>query len=170
VTSEAADRLECHVSPAKSLGLVLLAILMTSAGYFCTTLADPAAVVFGWIGVAFFGLAGLAAIAQLFRKGPQLVFSEDGIEDRRWGVGPIPWAEVVAVWIGSVESSKFLCVQVLDPEPYLQSMPFHRRWLARRNPALGFAPISLAFMGLSPSIEVVWEYLCRQPGVVLEQR
>lgn len=170
MTTSSEDRLECFVSPARTLGLLLLVIPLVGAGFFCTTLPDPLVALVGWFGVAFFGLGGVLAIAQLFRKGPQVVFGPDGIEDRRWGLGPIPWEEVVGVWIGTVEGGKFLCVQVRDPEPYLRSLPAHRRWLARRNPALGFGHLTVAFVGLSPPIEVVWDYLCSCPGVVVEER
>jgi hypothetical protein len=143
----------------KVLGLFILAILMVGLSYFCTTLPNLKAQVAGWAGILFFGLGFIAFPVLLFRSGPQVIIDEKGIEDRRSRMGMIPWEDVREVWVGSVHSTRFLCVEVTENGKYLSKLPKHQRMLAEANVALGFPPITICFSGLSPSLDEVLEYI-----------
>ena len=151
--------MECRTSKAKLLGLFGLTCIMVGASYFCTTLPDPLPRVFGWIGVAFFGLGFVAFPVMFFRTGPQVVVDDQGIEDRRMKIGVIPWQDIRSLSIGSVNSAKFLCVDLVDPEKYLSRLPPWKRRLAAANEALGFSALSISFAGLSPGLNEVWAYV-----------
>ena len=157
--------MECHTSKAKLLGLLGLTCAMVGASYFCTTLPDLAPRVFGWIGVAFFGLGFIAIPVMLFRTGPQIVINDEGIEDRRMKIGVILWDDIRSLSIGAVNSTKFLCVDVADPQKYLSRLPPWKRRLAAANGSLGFPPLSISCSGLSPGVEEVWAYLQAQGRV-----
>jgi hypothetical protein len=146
----------------KLLGLLGLACIMVGVSYFCTTQPDPAARAFGWIGVAFFGLAFIAFPIMFFRTGPQVLINAHGIEDRRLKLGVIPWQDIRGLSIGSVNSAKFLCIDLVDPEKYLSMMPRWKRHLASANQALGFSALSISFSSLSPGLKEVWAYLQAQ--------
>jgi len=155
--------MRCHISTSKTLGLVCLVIVMLGGSWFCTTLPELKAQIAGWAGLVFFGLGFFKILAQFFRSAPSVILDEMGIHDLRSSFGPIPWADVVSLRIVSVESQRFLCVEVLDPSTYLSRLPSHKRLLerllAQANPSLSFPPITISFSGLSPGLDDVWSYV-----------
>ncbi|MCI0595271.1 MAG: hypothetical protein L0Z48_01870 [candidate division Zixibacteria bacterium] len=151
--------MECYPSKVKLLGLLALTCAMVSVSYFCTTLPGLIPRVFGWIGVGFFGLGFIALPVMFFRTGPQVVINDQGIEDRRQKIGVIRWEDIRSLSIGSVNSAKFLCIEVADPERYLSRMPRWWRWMRAANKALGFPALTIGFSGLSPGLKEVWAYL-----------
>jgi hypothetical protein len=161
--------MECRTSKAKLLGLLALTCAMVGASYFCTTLPDTLARGVGWIGVAFFGLGFIAFPIVFFRAGPQVLVNEDGIDDRRLKLGLIPWSDIRALSIGSVNSVKFLCIELVDPEKYLSRLPRWKRALAAANEGMGFPALSIGFSGLSPGLEKVWSYL-QTPAIAGRRR
>jgi hypothetical protein len=151
--------MECYPSKVKLLGLLGLTSAMVSVSYFCTTLPGLTPRVVGWIGVGFFGLGFIALPAMFFQTGPQVVINDEGIEDRRLKVGVIRWEDIRSLSIGSVNSAKFLSVELSDPEWYSSRLPRWRRSLAAANEALGFPALTISFSGLSPSLKEVWACL-----------
>ncbi|HEX3314436.1 MAG TPA: STM3941 family protein [Gemmataceae bacterium] len=151
--------MECRNSKTKLLGLFLLTCALGAGSYFCTTLPSLKAQIAGWLGVAFFGLGAVAVPVRALRGGPQVVIDDDGIDDRRLNVGVIRWEDIRSLSIGTVKSSKFLCIEVAEPEKYLRVLPAWKRKLAELNGALGFPPLTISFTGLSPGIDEVWDHL-----------
>jgi len=154
--------MECCASGAKLLGLLGLTIVMVGSSYACTTVPGLFPRVVGWIGVGFFGLGFIAIPVMFFRRGPQLVINEEGIEDRRLKVGVIRWSDILSLSIGAVYSAKFLCVEVTDPDEYLSRLPRWKRSLTAATEALGFPALTIGFSGLSPGLKEVWAYLEEQ--------
>jgi hypothetical protein len=150
---------ECHTSKLKLLGFLDLTCIMVSVSYFCTTLPDMVARVAGWVGVGFFGLGFIAIPLRFFRSGPQVVINEEGIDDRRLIIGVIRWSDIRSLSIRSLNSVKFLCIELVEPEKYLARLPRWRRSLEWTNEILGFPAMTIGFTGLSPGIDQVWEFI-----------
>lgn len=154
--------MECYASRVKLFGLLGLTCVMVGVSYLCATLPDVDLFhrAMGWIGVAFFGLGFIAFPVMFFRTSPVVVINEDGIEDRRGKLGVIRWEDIRSLSIGSVSSTKFLCVEVADPEKYWSRLPRWHRSLAPVNEALlGSRALTIGFAGLSPGLDEVWVYL-----------
>jgi len=150
--------MECYPSKVKLLGLLALTCVMVGVSYFCTTLGLLAQVV-GWIGVGFFALGFIAIPVMFFRTGPQVLITDEGIEDRRLKIGLIRWEAIRSLSIRSVESTKFLCIELFDPETYLSRLPRWTRPLRVVTEALGIPALNIGFSGLSPGVKEMWAYL-----------
>jgi hypothetical protein len=153
------DAMHCHTSISKTLGLACLGILMLGGSWFCTTLPELKAQLAGWAGLVLFGLCSVAIPLKLLRSGPAVIVDESGIHDLRSSFGTIPWTDIASLWIGSVRSQRFLCIEVFDPNVYLSHLPVHKRLLAHANKSLGFPPITISFSTLSPGLDEVWSYI-----------
>ncbi len=149
----------CNRSMLKMLGLLLLAIALTAVSLWCAMLPQIRAQVFGWLGVLFFGFGVFVIARQLFRRGAVVVVDELSITDHRLPDGPLFWDQISSVWIGSVHSSKFLCVELKDPDLFVSRWTARRRAVAKANEALGFPAITISFSGLSPGLEEVAGYV-----------
>jgi len=151
--------MKCYTSKWKLVGLLLLTFVMVGISYYCTTFSGPAPRMAGWIGVAFFGLGFVAFPVMMFRSGPQVITGDEGIEDRRLKVGVIRWKDIHSLSIGSVHSTKFLCIKLNNPQEYLDQMPVWKRLLAKVNKAMGFDDLLVSFSGLTPGIDEAWQFL-----------
>lgn len=151
--------MECYTSKVKLLGLLGLTCVMVGVSYFCTTEPGLIAQMVGWIGVSLFGLGFIAFPVMFFRSGPQVIINDEGIEDRRHKIGIIRWEDIRSLSIGSVNSAKFLCVELSDPKRYLSRLPRWEQSLAAVNEALGFPALTLSFSGLSLGLKEVWACL-----------
>ena len=149
----------CYRSLPKMLGLLLLAVLMTALSAWCTTQPQVRAQVAGWLGVVFFGLGVFVIGRQLFRRGPVIVLDSLSITDYRLPDGPLFWDQIRSIWVGSVRSAKFLCIELKDPDLFLSQWSAKRRAIAKANAALGFPAVTISFSGLSPGIEEALTYL-----------
>ncbi len=98
-------------------------------------------------------------ILSLFKKGPALAVNENGIEDFRAKWGLIPWTDIVYVKIGSIQGSRFLFVEVDDPNAYLSKVPAWQRALKDSNKSLGFPLIDINLNTLKPGLDEVWNYI-----------
>ena len=74
------------------------------------------------IGVLFFGATGIIGIRKLFQNTPGLILNEKGISDESSGVsiGLIKKEDIIAVRKHQVMSTKFLLIDVKNPEAYIE--------------------------------------------------
>ena len=152
--------MECRTNLAKHVGLLLAAVLLFAACYVCAFLhGGLIATVAGWFGFVFFGLAFLKILWDLLHPATKVIINDDGIEDRRWRVGVVPWEEITEIDLRRIGSAKFLCIEVLDPGKYVGRMSGIHRFCVWANGLLGFPPITITFTGLSPSIDEAWKYI-----------
>jgi hypothetical protein len=151
--------MECFTSRSKLLGYLVLTCIMVGGAYFCTTLPDSVANIFGWIGIAFFGLGFIISPIRFLRWGAVIVINEFGIEDRRWGTGVIPWEDIESMSIYSVENCACLQLWVKDPAKYVTRMSWWNRKISDFNKSSGFSPIQLDFVAVSPGIDEAIRYI-----------
>src|SRR5438132_1860074 len=135
----------CYVSKGRIVGLWLLDVVMVGVAVFCTTLSELKAQLAGWAGLGLFGYGLIAIGRQFFRKGPEITVDGRGITHRRWSMGTVPWSDVERVWVGSVHSTRFICVKLKDPGMYLHKLPSMHKKLAAINQNLGFGDLHLGF-------------------------
>jgi hypothetical protein len=149
----------CYRSLPKLLGLLILAIVLTAVSAWCTAQPQLEARLFGWLGVAFFGFGVVVIARQLFRRGPVVALDDLSITDHRSPDGPLFWDQVSSLWVGSVRSSRFLCIELKDAELFVSRWSPRRRALAKANEALGFPPLTISFAGLSPGLDEVLAHI-----------
>ena len=83
--------MECKTDPAKQIALLLGAVVMLGACYVCVFVRPgPVVTVMGWFGFVFFGFAFLKILWNLLHPSTKVIINDEGIEDRRWGVGVVP--------------------------------------------------------------------------------
>jgi hypothetical protein len=115
--------MECYYSRSRLIGLALLNTLMMATAWVCLFSPNIVAVMSGWAGIVLCSLAYIGLVKGFCRSGPQVIISDAGIEDRRCAAGLIPWMDIDAVSVGSVASTRFLCLHLREPEKYLGSFP-----------------------------------------------
>ena len=165
-----ATSIECYRSKRKLLGLLVLTAAMVAMFCFLATQPGVFSKVMGWIGIAFFGLGFVTIPVMFFRRGPQVIINDEGIDDRRSKLGVIRWDDIRSVSIGSVNSAKFLCIDLLDPDRYVTRLPRFAQSLTRANKMLGFPAFTISFSGLTPGLTEAFEYAhARSPDALFPE-
>ena len=105
--------------------------------------------------IAFFSVCGLFALFKLFDRSPGLVIDAQGIIDNSSGLsaGRIPWSDIRGLHVTVVQRRKFLCVQVDDPDKYVQRASFLKRQLVRMNAKYFGGPILISTVALSTDFD-----------------
>lgn len=112
-----------------------------------------AALVYGTLVVVCFWL--------YFRRGPQVVLNEEGIEDRRQALGVIPWEDIRWFAINTLHEVEFLSIEVADPDKYLARLTWWNRFGSSSLVRKGLPAIAISFVHLDPSLDEVWQFICK---------
>lgn len=141
-------------SPWRWLAFALIAFLFVAAGIafvitpetFEGRRSATFVYVIGWLLIVGFGAGFVVCLREALSRQPRLLIDEEGIEDRRLGLGKIPWTEILDVRLVRMQRVPLLALFLRDPGPWLEKLPRFRRWAARTNQRMGLSPfvISLA--------------------------
>ena len=76
----------------------------------------------GYVGLTFFGLAGLYIFYKLFDSKPGLVIDKDGIYDNSSAAAGhlIEWEIITGLRVEKVMSTKFLLIDIENPEEFME--------------------------------------------------
>ena len=99
----------------------------------------------GLLAMVFFGLCAAAGCRKMFDTRPGLVFSKEGLLDNASSVaaGLVPWAEITGAEVLKIQSTRFLVVQVVNPQKYLDRGGPLRRALNRANFSQYGSPVQI---------------------------
>jgi len=100
----------------------------------------------GIIGVLFFGATGKYGIRKMFDNKPGLIIDSTGITDNsnESSIGLIEWNDISEIKIHQVMSTKFLLINVVNPEKYIGKAKSRiRAKLMRTNMEMTGTPLSI---------------------------
>ena len=142
------------LSKVKIFLIVFGSLLFVVGGIFIFMLANGQSryhplllQIVGIIGIVFFSWTGFMSIKKLFDSQPGLVIDHKGITDNSSGVsmGLIPWEDIASVETTKMIGTKFLIIQLHDPQKYLDQAksPIQKRLLKANHKKYG-TPISIS--------------------------
>ena len=163
-------------SPWRWLGFAVISLIFVVAGIaFVVTpqtfegkRSATFILVVGWLLVAGFGACFAVSVGQAFTRDPRLVIDGEGIEDRRLGLGKIPWSEIRELRLVRMHRVPLLALSLRDPAPWLERLPRLRRFAARTNQRMGLSPFVISLAATKQKAEavhaIVREHLARVHG------
>jgi hypothetical protein len=152
-------RFEAYPSRWKLVGFLLLNVAFVALGVLFTQHSDEVKQVLGWIAIIFFSYGFYAIPRKLLQpRGPRIVIDDAGIATGT-SAGLVEWADVEGFRIGDIRGTKFLSIDVVDPEKYLARMPPLARKSAQLNPRFGLSEIALSFVDLTPGLAAACGHL-----------
>ena len=116
---------------------------------------------FGWLAILFFGAGIPIFIWQILDARPRLIIDEQGVLDRTLGVGSIAWSDVEAAYMRSISGNDFICLELKNPEKYMQKLSNVKRAMASANRNLGFTDFSLNLSGVDAKTEEIFELVMK---------
>jgi len=97
----------------------------------------------------------------LFRSGPIVRLSDDGIDDVRLRVGLIPWRDISSVSVYTIRNRPIIQLWLRDADSYLMRWPRWRRALSRLPTSLGYSAFVLDLSFLNPGFGPVYAFISR---------
>lgn len=91
-----------------------------------------------------------------FKNTAVVSMDADGICNKRWKLGPVPWSAINAAWMGKFQKQTFLCFDI-DKSVLPGGVP-----AKNKNPLSPFPAFTLWLDDLHPGIEAAWQYLQAQ--------
>jgi len=105
----------------------------------------------GFASLIFFGLCLIYILFKAFDKKPGLIINQNGITDNSnfSSVGLIKWSEITRIRTQQIMSTKFLLIDVSNPEEYIQKSSSLKAWLLKTNLKLYATPLSITSNSLN---------------------
>ena len=113
------------------------------------------------LGIALGIPAAWFGLQQMFRKGPTLILNESGIDDKRLGVGLIPWTAISSVSAYAIRNRPLIELWLSDESTYVSRLPRWQRMYAPIAKATGHSPFVISMTFLTPGFRPVYEYILR---------
>jgi hypothetical protein len=102
-------------------------------------------VIVGYASLIFFGICLIYIFYKAFDKKPGLIVNENGITDNSnfASVGLIEWSEIIGIRTEQVMSTKFILIDVLNPEKFIQKSSKFKASLMKANLKMYGTPLSI---------------------------
>lgn len=109
----------------------------------------------GYVGLPFFGLVSILLFKKLFDNKPGLIINAKGITDNTnsSSIGLIKWSDITKISQKKVVSTKFLLVEIRNPEDYIKKANRLKKLTLKQNLSTYGTPITLTSVGLQCSFE-----------------
>jgi hypothetical protein len=105
----------------------------------------------GFASIIFFGLCLIYILFKSFDKKPGLIINQNGITDNSHfcSVGLINWSQIIGIRTQQVMSTKFLLIDVSNPEDFIQKSSSFKAWLMKTNLKMYKTPLSITSNSLN---------------------
>lgn len=149
---------------SKQVKLLLMAILMVAASFFCARfrLNTPFWRLFqivGVVGVVFFGFCLVFITMRLIRPKTILIVNGEGVTDCSSAIstGFLPWRDIAGVEVTDMAGQRFVSIRLHDVDAYLEAVPALKATAVKANLALGYPPVSITLQTADHTIDQVME-------------
>ncbi len=143
---------------------MFLLISMAFVAFGAFMVRDGENAFFWWLCIGFFFLAIPIFLWQIFDSRPRLILDENGVIDRRLGVGKIFWKDIKGLSVRTVYKNDFVCLYTDEDsnQRYLSNVSSIKRKLLTANVALGWPPLNLELSGIKGSTEDIFQAIVQQ--------
>jgi len=158
------ERVEVAYSVQRMLRFVGMGVVMTllsvsiAFNWYASNRIGAFEALFGYVGIAFFGLATCMLIWRLLTtRGPVVIIDRYGIHDRRVVDELIPWGSVEDIAAREYRRQRFV---VLKISPVLEQQLFAskaKQAMQLASKALGFDGVSITANGLTMDFDTLFD-------------
>lgn len=111
------------------------------------------------VGLVIFGGATLVFISRLFDKTPQVVITEEGLEDKRLNTGLIRWNEILGAMQMETKYAQWVSLILSSPEKYFEKLPAFQKFLRKANGQVENNNFRIRFTDLDTPIEEAFPFI-----------
>ena len=107
------------------------------------------------VGMLFFGICGIYGCIKFFDDKPGLIVDDEGIVDNSSAVaaGRICWDEIIGISVSEMAGQRFLTIEVVDPQKYIERCGYVVRILHMANIKAVGSPINISANSLKMSFK-----------------
>ncbi len=149
-------------SKLKYVLFLLMSVAFVAIGAFMVL--DGEKVLIGWLCGGLFFLAIPIFLWQIFDSRPRLILDENGVIDRRLGVGKIFWKDIKGLSVRTAYKNDCVCLEMDEDsnQRYLSNVSSFKRKLLTANVALGWPLLNLNLSGVNVSTEEIFQTIVQR--------
>jgi hypothetical protein len=174
------EKIEVKLGKEKSVLSLLGAAAFVAASFSMINYAhhelmpfDSALVIgVGYIGIIFFGVAGIYIFFKLFDSRPGLTIDQSGIYDNSSAAAGhlIKWEIIRGLRVEQVMSTKLILIDIENPEQFMEQASGLKRKLMQGTFRMYGTPVSLSSAGLQCNFDELHELLNERLAVKQQTR
>jgi hypothetical protein len=105
-----------------------------------------------WVLLAGVVIGFVQAVRQTFDRGPCIIINEEGINDKRLGMGIIRWSDIERVSMQGLGGAYFISLELMNSERYVSRQPMYTRISNQVWRLYNISPIhvKVAYMDVAP--------------------
>lgn len=163
------NRIEIPLSKTKTLLGVAASFLFVTLGIFLLTKHAWAQPVFnpllvqitGILCILFFGTTAVLGIRKWMERKIALIIDDAGIfeNSHSTSAGWIPWADITGIRIGQVATTRFILIDVKNPDKYLAESSGFKRKILKANMNLYNTPLAITATTLDTNFDKLVQLL-----------
>ena len=137
-----------YAEPRKVIStLVIVSILLVAFYFYLGRMT-----LLLWVLAVAVVIGFIQAVRQLSQRGPCIIINEQGINDKRLGVGVVRWSDIEGARMHGVAGAYFISLQVANSKQYLARQPLYIRISNPMWRMFDVSPIHIkvAYMDVSP--------------------
>ena len=162
------ERVEIKLSKTKNISTFLGSIALVSAALWLIIYADQQdrlnpwiPKIAGYLGLVFFGVCGVYIFVKLFDDRPGLVVDMNGILDNSSAASGqlIKWERIIGIRKLKVMSTKFILIDIENPEQFIEEAKGITRRLMWSNYKMTGTPTSIASTALTCNFDELYDLI-----------
>lgn len=137
-----------YAEPRKVISTLVIASLLLVGLYFYSGRMTFVL----WVLSAAAVVGFVQALRQLSQRGPCIIINEQGINDKRMGLGIVRWSDIESARMHGVAGAYFISLQVANSKQYLARQPIYIRIANPLWRIFDVSPIHIkvAYMDVAP--------------------
>lgn len=126
----------------------------------------------GYVGLTFFGFAGLYIFYKLFDSKPGLIIDKDGIYDNSSAAAGhlIKWEIITGLRVGQVMSTKFMLIDIENHEEFMERASGIKKKLMWGTYKMYCAPTSISSAALSCDFDELFQIINERLNTKTQKR
>lgn len=144
-----------YAEPRKVISTLVIASLLLLALYFYYGRMTFVL----WVLSAAAVVGFVQTVRQLSQRGPVIIINEQGINDKRLGVGVVHWSDIEGARMHGVAGAYFISLKVANSEKYLARQPIYIRISNPLWRMFDVSPIHIKVAYMDVSAEELFEMI-----------
>lgn len=147
------NKIEIPLDKTKIIFLAVGSLAFVILGFLCVQVVSEKSVflppiiakIIGILAIVFFGYTGFISLKMLQNKKPGLVIDDSGIliNSSAIEIGKVSWEDVTGFRTQQIMSSKFILIDVKNPDEYISKLNKHSKMLKKSMELYG-TPLSIS--------------------------
>ena len=157
-TTQRVPTIEAYVQTKRMALMLLLGAVCFTALFFFSNISR----IYFYIFIPILLIATVMVVRESFDKSPRVVINQQGVFDKRIGVGVIYWKDIKRVYGVSLNNIEHVCLELYNENKYLEKRSFIINILSKLNKTTtDISPLNIVTSNLDVGYDDIFETILK---------